>query len=565
MKHRGQRKYLTYALNMDDELVHIDSVPNGNDCACFCPHCKSELCAKNGGEYKVHHFAHMHGVDCAGALESALHLMAKEVLQEIKSVRLPAMQNVYDAKEQLFDKVEIEFYDKDTSLRPDCIGYYGDKTIWIEFKRTHAVDKKKKGKIISARIDCIEIDLNGCELEPNKMRDFLMSQSDKRIWIYNSEYLYSDSKKSTNFDKGISLYEDYHYDEDWDDCHAHCVERTFAIDDNNRIVQSSRLEEIDMNHHSYFCIGCGKEVCIDANLDGSYCFVHIEDNTECSDGNYLIEAAKAILYDNFVTSEKFEVAIPQSYVCSSYADCKLYIEDECNLRKPKIFDLKSLGYHCCEKDVKLHNYNSNIDLCISKLGSDNSAIGVIVKSDDDGYKETIPLRLMEIIVRNEYDLHCLRRNNLKEYHQYKIANFKSNLHFSSDNPSIVRKIPTFILYGSGKSCVINTVCKRKSSLHPSTVKELYLLHLDMDDCSYRVANALGLLYCYRRQMRACYCRLCFFLKDTMGNESICVRYKTKGTPHYPLEEVPINCPYFSLNRELVSYVDEEYNYVKILE
>ena len=49
MKYRNLKPYLTYALNKDGDLVHIDSVPNGNKCACFCPHCKSELCAKNGG------------------------------------------------------------------------------------------------------------------------------------------------------------------------------------------------------------------------------------------------------------------------------------------------------------------------------------------------------------------------------------------------------------------------------------------------------------------------------------------------------------------------------------
>ena len=62
MKYRNFKPYLTYALNKDGDLVHIDSVPNGNDCACICPHCKSDLCAKNAGSEskKVHHFAHVY-------------------------------------------------------------------------------------------------------------------------------------------------------------------------------------------------------------------------------------------------------------------------------------------------------------------------------------------------------------------------------------------------------------------------------------------------------------------------------------------------------------------------
>ena len=76
------KAYLTYALNKEGDLVHINSVPNGNDCGCFCPHCKSKLCAKNGGtsEKMIHHFAHQSGADCIGAIESALHKMAKDVI-----------------------------------------------------------------------------------------------------------------------------------------------------------------------------------------------------------------------------------------------------------------------------------------------------------------------------------------------------------------------------------------------------------------------------------------------------------------------------------------------------
>lgn len=53
----------------------------GNACGCICPHCKSALSAKNGGdgEKMIHHFAHLSGADCVGAVESALHLMAKKM------------------------------------------------------------------------------------------------------------------------------------------------------------------------------------------------------------------------------------------------------------------------------------------------------------------------------------------------------------------------------------------------------------------------------------------------------------------------------------------------------
>lgn len=44
-------KYLKYALNEKGELVHIDSVPNGNDCGCICPACNKPLQGKNNGTH----------------------------------------------------------------------------------------------------------------------------------------------------------------------------------------------------------------------------------------------------------------------------------------------------------------------------------------------------------------------------------------------------------------------------------------------------------------------------------------------------------------------------------
>ena len=73
---------LTYALNKDNRLVHVDEVKTGAACECHCPRCNSPLDAKNGGTIREHHFAHAHGHTCEGAYESTLHLLAKQVVEE---------------------------------------------------------------------------------------------------------------------------------------------------------------------------------------------------------------------------------------------------------------------------------------------------------------------------------------------------------------------------------------------------------------------------------------------------------------------------------------------------
>lgn len=77
-----QTLLLSYAIDTNGNLVHIDNVANGKKCGCFCPACKEPLVAKNGGKKKIHHFAHFSDVDCEFAYETILHLLAKEKIRK---------------------------------------------------------------------------------------------------------------------------------------------------------------------------------------------------------------------------------------------------------------------------------------------------------------------------------------------------------------------------------------------------------------------------------------------------------------------------------------------------
>ncbi|MBR9847521.1 MAG: hypothetical protein GYB35_16105 [Algicola sp.] len=80
---------LTYAIHKN-ELVHISQVTSGLDCNCICPNsnCKGKLVARKG-KVKSHHFAHYSLEDCGGAIESSLHLLAKDILRKTKVFALP--------------------------------------------------------------------------------------------------------------------------------------------------------------------------------------------------------------------------------------------------------------------------------------------------------------------------------------------------------------------------------------------------------------------------------------------------------------------------------------------
>lgn len=75
-------KRLTHALDADNKLVCVDDVQTGKRCNCFCPACKEQLVAKNQGQKRIHHFSHKSGAECAHAIESMLHILAKEKIRE---------------------------------------------------------------------------------------------------------------------------------------------------------------------------------------------------------------------------------------------------------------------------------------------------------------------------------------------------------------------------------------------------------------------------------------------------------------------------------------------------
>ena len=78
----------------------------------------------------------------------------------------------------------------------------------------------------------------------------------------------------------------------------------------------------------------------------------------------------------------------------------------------------------------------------------------------------------------------------------------------------------------------------------------------------------SLLKCYKQKRKVCLCEICWFhaINSFYGmSETICKRYKTKGTPHYPLEVMPIECPYFIIDKEIENMEKNNFGNVKVEE
>ena len=556
----SSNSHLTWALNQEGELVHVDDVPNGNECGCICPHCKSALCAKNGGDEdkRIHHFAHLSGADCVGAIESALHLMAKEILLETKCVYLPNRLDGRKGELIHFDCVEVEFYDKDTQLRPDCIGYYDEKCLWIEFKRTHAVDTKKRGKIISAHIDCIEIDLNGCPLDPIAVKDFITSSAENRKWIRDI----SVSNQRAGYSSGSGYCDRY---DDYNDKYRRVI-RTFAKDEKGRLI-NLQDDTFDMNEHVYYCLACGKELTIDVDEDGINRFIHVEGNAYCKDELYLHEAAKEILYERFQNSDDFVIRVPQHHTCDESLQCHLYNEKKCRKIKNSLYNLKKYGYVECLKNIEIPNTPFKCDLVVKRKDSFDEAIIVNIDTGNKPQDFTsVENKIIDLGIRDENTLKNLKDRPIGESGASMI-NFKEQSPKTIPGNDINREVERFQLFSNGSYYMGKASCSDvKNRYEASTYGITYEIMFADDELDVDDKRMYSLIKCYNKKMRVCYCEICFFCTNSHGmSGAICKRYKTKGTPQHPLQTMPVDCPHFSLNRHLVSKNGKEFQDIDIKE
>lgn len=186
------------------KLVGVDEVASGLSCGCVCPSCGFELQA-NKGEIRAHYFSHNPSADqseCKNAFETAIHLMAKQILAEESTIHLPALQvsrskkdengithsaeaSVVGEETKLFSRVNLE--QRLNDIRPDIVGYSNDMPLLVEVAVTHFADSDKKQKIRKLGLAAIEIDLSALDYKVTKgeLRDLVVEKRDNKRWLSN--------------------------------------------------------------------------------------------------------------------------------------------------------------------------------------------------------------------------------------------------------------------------------------------------------------------------------------------------------------------------------------------
>ena len=188
---------------LGDILVDVNDVESGLACKCICPSCYGALVARKGRK-NIHCFAH-HKPDpnCEYTPETAIHLMAKQILLENYSIRLPKLditvsalgvsRERYSESELLVKEGDFR-YDKALSeqriegIIPDILLYKnGIPVLIIEIFVSHGVDHLKRDKIEKLDISCIEIKLDNRLINKATLAEKVLLSTDIKKWIYNKK------------------------------------------------------------------------------------------------------------------------------------------------------------------------------------------------------------------------------------------------------------------------------------------------------------------------------------------------------------------------------------------
>lgn len=167
----------------DGRCVGIEDVPSGLACGCVCAACGQPLVARKGS-VRAHHFSHAAGNDCHTTGETALHLAAKQILQDRSELWLPdfkgsltewcteslqwspmwdklrgwATGTIFEARKVTADSVRVEATLGD--IRPDIVFAYKQRQLLVEVRVSHEVDEKKRRRLRAKKLACVEIDLS---------------------------------------------------------------------------------------------------------------------------------------------------------------------------------------------------------------------------------------------------------------------------------------------------------------------------------------------------------------------------------------------------------------------
>ena len=162
----------------DGKIVGVDQVDSGLACECVCTQCARPLLAAKGDVYRHHFRHHADGVICSGGQETALHILAKDIVMRAVSIRLPD-----DEVRDIIAGSELEPTLGD--VRPDVLIHTPQGDVAIEIAVNHRTGEIKKARLAAMNLPAVEIDISiyrGQLMSEEELRGAVLSTA-ARHWL----------------------------------------------------------------------------------------------------------------------------------------------------------------------------------------------------------------------------------------------------------------------------------------------------------------------------------------------------------------------------------------------
>lgn len=170
--------------------VHVNEVCRGLDCRCTCPHCGRRLVARQG-EVRVPHFAHYRAAPCEWGPETAIHLLAKSIIDANSTMMLPEIPSRFGApplrRAGRVEYTNVRVEQRYHGIVPDIVVTIEGRDLVIEVYVTNKVRGEKTRKIQARRVAAIEIDVRHLRHSMNRVQieaEIIAGVKCKR-WIFS--------------------------------------------------------------------------------------------------------------------------------------------------------------------------------------------------------------------------------------------------------------------------------------------------------------------------------------------------------------------------------------------
>lgn len=186
-------RHLPFGLRSDGRLVPVSQVARGEACDCVCPDCARPFVAHKGDE-RAHHFQHKAAPGqpetCLGYYETALHLLAKQVLREADRLWLPPLEARYGYHRHMLRLggwVTIGNVRTEVRVGPivaDAIAEVEDTDLIVEVHVTHRSTADKVQFLRETDRSAIELDLSQARgMAPEAIEAFILGKA-PRHWLH---------------------------------------------------------------------------------------------------------------------------------------------------------------------------------------------------------------------------------------------------------------------------------------------------------------------------------------------------------------------------------------------